>query len=64
MPAFKSVGLAWLEGFLAIATIALPGNTLSLALLLGPADDAAPAYVPPGKELAGPYVLLPQPPRP
>lgn len=29
---------------------------------LGPAGDAAPAYVPPDKEPVGPYVLFPSPP--
>lgn len=35
MPSLKSVGLAWLGGCLAIATIALLGNTLSVVLVLG-----------------------------
>ena len=30
---------------------------------LGPAGDAAPAYVPPDKEPTGPVVLFPQPPK-
>jgi mono/diheme cytochrome c family protein len=31
--------------------------------VLGPAGDAAPAYVPPGQEPKGPYVLFPAPPK-
>lgn len=34
-PSYRSVALAWLGGFLAIATVAVLGDRLSLALVLG-----------------------------